>query len=65
MEAAPGIGYKKYLPSPGAEGRAMGELADVLLNVPSVETPRIQEMHIFLGHTLCEIVESALCATDC
>jgi D-sedoheptulose 7-phosphate isomerase len=29
----------------------------VLLNVPSADTPRIQEAHILLGHILCEAVE--------
>ena len=39
----------------------LSEIADVVIAVPSVETPRIQEMHILLGHTLCEIVERELC----
>lgn len=42
----------------GASGGKMASLCDVLLAVPSASTPRIQEMHIFLGHVLCEIVES-------
>ena len=33
---------------------------DVLLNVPSTDTPRIQECHIMLGHILCEMVEMEL-----
>lgn len=33
---------------------------DVLLNVPSTDTPRIQECHIMLGHILCEMVETEL-----
>ncbi|MDR1310954.1 MAG: D-sedoheptulose 7-phosphate isomerase [Burkholderiaceae bacterium] len=44
----------------GAQGRAMSR-ADILIAVPSSHTPRIQEMHIMLGHILCEIVEEALC----
>ncbi len=44
----------------GAGGGAMGDKVDVLLNVPSCETPRIQECHILMGHILCEIVESEL-----
>lgn len=41
----------------GQSGGKMRELCDVLLNVPSAETPRIQEAHILIGHILCEIVE--------
>jgi hypothetical protein len=28
--------------------------------VPSLSTPRIQELHIAIGHTICELVEDAL-----
>jgi len=34
--------------------------ADRVLCVPSVDTPRIQEVHIFLGHALCDLVERML-----
>jgi D-sedoheptulose 7-phosphate isomerase len=47
----------------GLTGRTGGLLADhcdFLLNVPSTETPRIQESHILLGHLLCEHVEARL-----
>ena len=44
----------------GASGGLMREKADILLNVPSSDTPRIQECHITLGHILCEWVEAAL-----
>ena len=44
----------------GGSGGDMKELADYLLNVPSADTPRIQESHIMLGHIICEIVESQL-----
>ncbi len=44
----------------GKTGGAMKELSDLLLNVPSTDTPRIQECHIMIGHIICEIVESAL-----
>lgn len=43
----------------GRTGGQMKNFADVLLNVPSTETPRIQETHILIGHVLCEIVEAA------
>lgn len=44
----------------GAGGGRMAGLCDVLLNVPSGDTPRIQESHILLGHILCEIVEKEM-----
>jgi D-sedoheptulose 7-phosphate isomerase len=44
----------------GAPGGKMKDLSDFLLNVPSVDTPRIQESHIMLGHIFCELVEAAL-----
>ena len=44
----------------GQTGGAMKEFSDLLLNVPSTDTPRIQESHIMIGHIICELVESAL-----
>lgn len=44
----------------GATGGKMKEASDLLLNVPSTDTPRIQESHIMIGHIICELVESAL-----
>ena len=44
----------------GATGGKMKEASDLLLNVPSSDTPRIQECHILIGHIICELVESAL-----
>ena len=44
----------------GMTGRGGGKLkgiVDILLNVPSEETPRIQESHILMGHIICELVE--------
>jgi D-sedoheptulose 7-phosphate isomerase len=41
----------------GATGGVMKEQSDVLLNVPSYDTPRIQESHILLGHIICQVVE--------
>jgi D-sedoheptulose 7-phosphate isomerase len=35
----------------------MKSISDYLLNVPSSDTPRIQESHIMLGHIICELVE--------
>ena len=44
----------------GATGGKMASATDLLLNVPSTDTPRIQECHIMVGHIICELVESAL-----
>ena len=44
----------------GNAGGKMKEISDFLLNVPSTDTPRIQESHIMLGHIVCEYVESVL-----
>ncbi|MGB9636271.1 MAG: D-sedoheptulose 7-phosphate isomerase [Thermoplasmata archaeon] len=41
----------------GSTGGAMKELCDILLNVPSNDTPRIQEAHIAAGHIVCYLVE--------
>ena len=41
----------------GAGGGKLKPMADVLLAVPSDNTPRIQECHILLGHIICELVE--------
>lgn len=44
----------------GASGGKMKDNCDYLLNVPSSDTPRIQESHIMLGHIICELVEASL-----
>lgn len=44
----------------GETGGEMKSLADHLINVPSTDTPRIQESHIMLGHILCQIVEAEM-----
>lgn len=44
----------------GRDGGALKPLCDVALVVPSDTTARIQEAHIFIGHTLCAMVEQAL-----
>ena len=43
----------------GRDGGAMNEYCDVNLVVPSNDTPRIQEMHILFGHTICHIIDTA------
>ena len=43
----------------GRDGGKMNEVCNVNLVVPSDDTPRIQEMHILFGHTLCQLVDDA------
>jgi D-sedoheptulose 7-phosphate isomerase len=44
----------------GNDGGKMAGLADFNIIIPSADTPRIQEVHILLGHILCEIIESEM-----
>ena len=44
----------------GKSGGKMKNLCDCLLNVPSSDTPRIQEAHITVAHIICELVEKEL-----
>ena len=44
----------------GEKGGKMASICDVLLNVPSTCTPRIQESHIMIGHIICEIIEATM-----
>ncbi|MEO8174586.1 MAG: D-sedoheptulose 7-phosphate isomerase [Sediminibacterium sp.] len=44
----------------GANGGQMRETSDYLVNVPSNDTPRIQESHIMIGHIICEMVEEKI-----
>lgn len=41
----------------GQVGGIMKDICDVLINVPSTDTPRIQESHILVGHIICQLVE--------
>ncbi len=44
----------------GETGGKMAGLCDLLIKVPSKDTPRIQESHIMIGHIICEIVEKEM-----
>lgn len=48
----------------GQSGGAMKDLCTYLINIPSTDTPRIQECHMNLGHTICELVEINLFPKD-
>lgn len=43
----------------GSTGGKMRLLSNYLLNIPSIDTPRIQEAHIMLGHIICQLVEES------
>lgn len=43
----------------GHTGGQLKALSDYLVNVPSADTPRIQEAHMLLGHIICQLVEAA------
>lgn len=48
----------------GESGGKMRDMSDLLLNVPSTDTPRIQESHIMIGHIICELVEAEMFPKD-
>lgn len=44
----------------GQTGGEMNKLCDIIFKVPSDDTPRIQECHIWAGHTVCELIEASI-----
>lgn len=48
----------------GLTGGAIKALSDYLINVPSADTPRIQESHILIGHIICQLVEKKFFAVN-
>lgn len=48
----------------GASGGKLKNHTDILINVPSTDTPHIQESHILIGHILCEYIESSMFPKD-
>ncbi len=44
----------------GKTGGDMARYSNYLLNVPSEDTPRIQESHIMIGHIICELIENKM-----
>jgi D-sedoheptulose 7-phosphate isomerase len=58
LAAAREMGLKTIFmrgPAPGGE-----EVADLVIPAPGDSTPRIQEMHLFYGHLLCQMVEKLI-----
>ena len=41
----------------GHDGGEMNKICNINLSVPSEDTPRIQEMHILIGHTICHLID--------
>ena len=41
----------------GEKLKDIASFSDIVIAVPSTDTPRIQEMHLFIEHTLCEMIE--------
>ena len=44
----------------GANGGKMDDICDVMIKVPSNDTPRIQEAHILIGHVICQLIEEEM-----
>jgi len=59
LEAARALGCVPAALS-GRDGGKLKGLADPLIVVPSPVTARIQEMHILIGHALCDVLEQRL-----
>jgi D-sedoheptulose 7-phosphate isomerase len=59
MEAAKKIGMVT-IGLTGRDGGDVAKIVDHALNVSSTSTPRIQEVHIMVGHVICEMVDFKL-----
>lgn len=59
IKVAKNIGLKTAVFT-GKDGGVLKDLADLSIIVASNKTPRIQEVHIFMGHMLCQLVEEEL-----
>ncbi len=62
IAAAKGIGMRTAALTGGmtGDGGELGRLADLTLNVPTVKTQHIQEVHLWAEHLLCELVEGEI-----
>ena len=59
IEVAKGIGMRTAVLTGGlaGDGGELGKVADLTLNVPTAKTQHVQEVHLWVEHVLCEIVE--------
>ena len=44
----------------GSKGGKMKDVCDIMIKVPSDDTPRIQEVHILVGHIICQLIEEEM-----
>ncbi len=44
----------------GIKGGKMKDVCDIMIKVPSDDTPRIQEVHILVGHIICQLIEEEM-----
>jgi len=62
-----GVAREKAITTVGFTGEGGGKMksiSDYLIDIPSKDTPRIQESHIMLGHIICQLVEERFFASD-
>ena len=50
----------KVISITGNDGGILNKHSDININIPTSSTQRIQEIHILIGHILCDIIEQAL-----
>jgi D-sedoheptulose 7-phosphate isomerase len=62
IEVAQDIGMRTAVLTGGLDGDGgeLGRLADITLNVPAAKTQHIQEVHLWVEHVLCELVEGEM-----
>ena len=44
----------------GSNGGGMNTVCDIIIKIPSDDTPRIQEAHILIGHIICQLIEEEM-----
>ena len=44
----------------GSSGGKMNTICDIIIKIPSDDTPRIQEAHILIGHIICQLIEEEM-----
>jgi len=44
----------------GVNGGKMNDICDIMIKIPSDDTPRIQEAHILVGHIICQLIEEEI-----
>ena len=59
FKAARSAGLRTILLT-GSVEKEIAKISDIVITTPSMDTPRIQEMHLLIEHIICEIVETAV-----